>query len=153
MIEQVLPLAVLAAFAAAAAWTDIRQRRISNWLCLACALAGLAIALWLGGMSALGWHTAHMIVALVIGMVLFAIRAIGGGDGKFYAAVAAFFPLQQSLLLGAAIGIFGGILLLVFIVWRRTLGRKLTETGDRVFAKLPYGVAIGAGALALAILG
>lgn len=153
MMAQVIPPAVLALFALAAAWTDVRQRRIPNLLSLACALAGLAIALWLGGLAGLGWHAAHMAVALVIGMVLFAIKVVGGGDAKFYAGVAAFFPLQQGLLLGAAIGISGGVLLLFFIVWKRTAGRKVDMSGNRNMAKLPYGVAIGAGALLLALLG
>ena len=150
MMEQVLPPAVLALFALAAAWSDVRQRRISNLLSLACALAGLAIALWLGGLAGLGWHAAHMVVALVIGMVLFAIKVVGGGDAKFYAAVAAFFPLQQGLALGATIAILGGVLLVVFIIWRRVLRRGTQAKGN--FAKLPYGVAIGAGAVALSLV-
>ena len=153
MIEAYLPVAVLAVFAAIAAWTDVTQRRIPNWLCLACLVAGLALAAWTGGMSALGWHAAHAVIALLIGMALFAIKAIGGGDGKFYPAVASFFPLQQGLLLGAAIGIAGGVLLILFIVWKRTAGRKMDASGNRNMAKLPYGVAIGAGALVLALMG
>lgn len=149
-------LAILLAFALAAGWSDVTRRRISNRLVLVCLLVGLALAPFAAGpdssaLAAFGWHLASAAVALVVGMVLFAVRAIGGGDAKFYAAVAAYFPLQQGLNLGITIAIAGGVLLLVWAVWRYATRKRRTPGMDEGhFARLPYGVAVGAGALVVA---
>lgn len=152
MIAEYVSLAALLAFAIAAGWTDITRRSIANRLVFACLVAGLALAIWTGGIEALGWHVAHMAVALVIGMILFAIGAIGGGDGKYYAAVAAYFPLQQGLHLGVAIALAGGLLLVVWFAWRQATKARRTPGEEGHFARLPYGVAIGAGAVTLSAL-
>ena len=152
MTPAIVTLAALVLFALAAAWTDVTTRRIGNRLVLACLVVGLGIATWSGGIENLGWHVAHAAVALVIGMVLFAIGAMGGGDGKFYAAVAAYFPLQLGLQLGIAIALTGFVVLVVWFVWRQATRSRRTPEDDGLFSRLPYGVAIGAGAVVLAAL-
>lgn len=130
------------------AYTDIRQRRLANWLSLALLAFGLAHGFALGGWPAVGWHGAHAVIALVVGMLLFAGRIIGGGDAKFYAGMAAYFPLAMGLKLVIWVTLVGGALVLGWILLRRMRGVPLRRDGDH--GKFPYGVAIAAGGLALA---
>ena len=81
-------------------------------------------------------------------MALFAAGLFGGGDAKFYAGMAAYFPLSAGFSLLLYVAIAGGILALGWIVGRRMLGGKFAEPKG-AYAKLPYGVAIAAGGLSL----
>ena len=139
--------AALAVSAVAAGWSDARHRRIPNWLCAATAIAGLAFAIW-----ANGWHGAlgnalHFLIALIAGMALFRMRVFGGGDAKYYAAVAAWFSLQQAVLLLLAVTLSGLVLLVIWFATRRLAGMPIRKTAGTGMDGLPYGIAIGAGAV------
>ena len=141
-------LGALGLFTGTGALLDIFTRRLPNILCGVMLLAGLGLAFASGGWMALGLHAAHAALALVVGYILFIGGIFGGGDGKFYAAVASFFSLTNMLMLFAVIT-FAGLLLAIFWFSLKRIKRsRASETGD--FGKLPYGVAIGAGALAYA---
>ena len=141
------PLAVLAALCAAATWFDLAERRIPNWLCAVAAVCGLAAAFLQGGLGDMGNHALHMVIALVGGMVLFAIGGFGGGDAKLYAAVASWFALQQALLLLVSVALSGLLLLIVWFGYRRARGIPVRRVHETAFDGLPYGVAIGLGAM------
>jgi prepilin peptidase CpaA len=136
-----IAFALLACLAAYGAWTDVTRRHISNWLSLATLVAGLGFAAYVATPTLFLLHLAHFAVALAIGMGLFAVGAWGGGDGKFYAAVAAWFPLGAFFNLVLAISMVGFAMLVVMLVKsRRNLFRKDSKG-------VPYGVAIGMGAV------
>ncbi|MFZ9396572.1 MAG: A24 family peptidase [Erythrobacter sp.] len=130
------------------AYTDIRERRLANWLSLALLVFGLAHGFAQGGLPEMGWHGAHAAIALLVGMALFAGGIIGGGDAKFYTGMAAYFPLAMGLKLVMWVTLLGGALVLVWILQRRLRGIPLKRDGDH--GKFPYGVAIAVGGLALA---
>ena len=158
--------AAFVAVMAVAGVLDLRTRRIPNWL----TLGGLAVALLLRGLTGTGPLLDGLAGAgfgLVTGLLLFMLRALGGGDGKLLMTAGAFFgfaPMVGALL---AIGILGGLLGVVEAVRRgvilpalynaggmlkrwATLGRagaaRTLESPGAV--KVPYGVAIAAGAIA-----
>lgn len=143
-------LGALGVFSAAGALLDGYRRRLPNLLCGAMLLVGLALAFATGGFATFGLHLAHAVLALVIGYLLFMAGIFGGGDGKFYAATASFFPLWK--MIGLIIAITAaGFLLAVFWFSAKRIWRSLRDLkGD--FAKLPYGVAIAAGAVGYALL-
>lgn len=143
-------LGALGVFSVAGALLDAFKRKLPNLLCLAMLVAGLVLAFLSGGLTALGLHFAHAALALVIGYLLFMGGIFGGGDGKFYAATAAFFPITQ--MLGLIVGItMAGLVLAIIWFGLKRINRSLREKkGD--FAKLPYGVAIAVGALAQAAM-
>jgi prepilin peptidase CpaA len=144
-------LAVCLALAAAGAAWDIGLRRIPNWLCLALALAALGYAWVATGAGGLGWSAAHAGIALVVGILLFALGAIGGGDAKFYAAAALAVPLQGGLALLGWTSAAGLVLLVVMIVGNRLFARTRQSLQQLRKMEVPYGVAIAAG-FALATL-
>ena len=145
---QIADCAVLAVIGLYGAWLDIRFRRLPNWLCLAALAAGLGFSLVAGGWAAGGWALLHAVVALAIGAGMFALGGIGGGDAKFYAGMAAWFPLQAGLGLLVSVSLTGLILLVVWMAIRgRLLRARPNLPKDSEFRKLPYGVAIAGGAL------
>lgn len=146
------PLAILASalavvFAGLAAHWDVRHRTIPNWLCLATGACGLLLAAIPFDANQWLMHTAHLLAALAIGMGLFALHWWGGGDAKFYAAVAGWFPLAGFFQLIFWISIAGLVLVLGDLARRK--GKLLARA--RAANALPYGVAIAAGMIATVV--
>jgi prepilin peptidase CpaA len=136
-------LALFAAFAAAGAYFDARYRTIPNVLNGAMAAAGLSAVLLMQGGPAALWAIAHLIAALLLGIAAYSFKLWGGGDAKFYAATAAWFPLPDFPRLIIAISLAGFALLLGwFLVARFARHERVGR-----HAQLPYGLAIAAGGL------
>lgn len=158
MLPPVIAAAAVLAFPAlvlAAAIKDATSFIIPNWISLALIgvfpLAALAVGLPL---PALGLHLATGFGVLVLGMIMFALRWIGGGDAKLFAAAAlwAGWPALMTLILGA--GVIGGGLAMLLLSLRSPAVRPLVLLGPSWVVRLaepgeaaPYGVAIAAGAL------
>ena len=130
-------LAMLAIALLVAAFTDLRSRHIGNWLNGAIAL-GAPLFWWASGLSL--WPD----VALQLGValttfaalaVLFALRAMGGGDVKLLTALALWIAPMLFLKLLVVMALVGGVLTLVFGAWH--VMRKRREK-----LAIPYGVAI-----------
>ena len=125
-----------------AAFTDIRRRQIDNWLNGAIA-AGAPLYWWASGLAlwpGVAWQVGVAAVTLAILAVLFALRAMGGGDVKLLTALALWIdPLNfVRLLIGMAL--IGGLLTLVLGAWHILRRRR-----DKL--AVPYGVAISSAAL------
>ena len=137
-----LLLAALAIALLFAAFTDIRRRQIDNWLNATIA-AGAPLYWWASGMALwpdVAWQLGVAAVTLVFLAILFATRAMGGGDVKLLTALALWIqPLWfVRLLIGMAL--IGGVLTIVLGVWHITRHRR-----DKL--AIPYGVAISSAAL------
>lgn len=131
---------------------DGLTRRLPNWLALVLLVYGLAHGFALAGWSGLGWHAAHMAIALLAGMAVFAMGIFGGGDAKFYAGMAAFFPLSQALDLLLWVSIVAIVTILVWMIGRRIPPFKRFRKDEGDFGKFPYGVAMAFGGVAAAWL-
>lgn len=142
---------ILLSVCAAGIWLDIRTRRLPNWLCLLALATGVAATMVLGQTSAIGSHLLHMALALFAGMALFQFGVIGGGDAKFYAAIAAWFPLSMAFYLLVSVSLAGLAGVLVWLGWRRLAGIRMRRDSGNDADKFPYGIAIGLGGI-LAIL-
>ena len=139
-----VPLGIVAAYGS---WSDLRLRKIPNWLCLANLILGLAWMAYASGWSGAGYAGLHVAVALLVGMALTALGAIGAGDAKFYASMAAWLPLDRAIWLLVSVALAGLVLLLGFMLWRLAFRARAAPDKHSDFAKLPYGLAIGAGGL------
>jgi prepilin peptidase CpaA len=147
MLLKFLPIALLFLAWITASWLDVRYRRVPNWLCGVTALAGLAMGFIEGGAPALGGQALHAAIVLALGMVLFRFGVFGGGDAKFYTGVAAWFGLPKALMLLIAISFCGAVLLFAWFGYRRLRRLPVSKRGGNPFDALPYGIAIGAGAV------
>jgi prepilin peptidase CpaA len=131
-----------------ASWLDVSVRKLPNWLSLLTLATGLAVALSSSGLPAIGSHLAHAAIALLAGMVLFRFGIVGGGDAKFYAAVASWFSLSTAAGLLVAVSLSGLVIFLVWFVWRRLTKQPIrAPSPDSTSDKLPYGIAIAAGGI------
>jgi prepilin peptidase CpaA len=153
MLAATLFTLVGAAALTGAAW-DLATLKIPNWISLVLLALFPALALAAG----LGWadaavHVAVGVVALMLGVALFAGGIIGGGDAKLFAALALYMGLQTIGPYLLAVGIAGGVLAVVLALLRSTPVRALLDRLSwaheivRPGAGVPYGIAIAAGGL------
>ena len=136
------------------AMSDLVSYKIPNWVSLGLA-ALFAVAAVLSGMplETVGWHTLVCAVALVVGMILFGFNFIGGGDAKMFAACALWMGPNYIVQYCVYFALVGGLFSLTLLFLRRgalpaftvrvpVLNQLLTPN-----AGIPYGVALGIGAL------
>jgi len=132
------------AVAGLGAFLDVRERRLPNWLCGALAvLAPLGLALS-AGPAQVPWSLLHAALALGIGMVLYRLGGIGGGDAKFYASAAAAVPVGNALSLLGWTSVAGLVLLVAMVAGRRLTKGPQGRQSLRGWS-VPYGAAIFAG--------
>lgn len=154
MIAQSLLMILLPALLAAAAAFDLASFTIPNLLSLALVLAfgffGLAAHF---SLTLFSLHLLAGLIALVLGFVLFARSYIGGGDAKFFAAVALWLGLHDLLAYALVASLLGGLLTVTLLALRQLpLPANLARRGwilklHEKSSGIPYGVALAAGAL------
>ena len=138
--------AILSIAAVTGGWLDVTSRRLPNWLCVATFAAGLGFVAAVLGPVGAAWALAHAMIALLLGMLLFRFDMIGAGDAKFYAACAAWFPLQHALALLVSVSFAGLILVFGWFGYRQF--RRIRDDAEKGrFGMVPYGLAIAAGAV------
>jgi prepilin peptidase CpaA len=148
-----------------AAWTDLRDRKIPNWLTIPGIFAGLALNLYFRGWHGLKVSLEGAGLALLVMLPLVLLRALGAGDWKLMGAVGAFLgPALFPFVLAASVFVAG---LMAIVQTVRT--RRVVETlrnlavlvqgflslrinpeislDNPVLMKLPFGVAVAAGTL------
>lgn len=137
---------VLGICALIGAYLDVTLRRLPNWLSVSTGLAGFGFVFAEFGKAQLPWAAGHAAIALLVGMALFRMGWIGGGDAKFYAACAAWFPLQDGLTLLILVSLAGLLLVFGWFGYRQfRRDRDNPEKGK--FGMVPYGLAVAVGAI------
>ena len=147
-------LAVLPALAIVAGLKDLTSMKIPNWISGLLILGFFPAALALGlPPAAIGLHLAVAVAALLIGMGLFALNLLGGGDVKLMAAACLWLGLSGSGVFVLATAVVGGVFSLALLVSRAWL-QPYVGAGPGWLVQLmepkghiPYGVAIAIGAL------
>ncbi|MEJ2541401.1 MAG: prepilin peptidase [Gemmatimonadota bacterium] len=145
--------------------TDVRERRIPNWVTAGGALVGVLFAALPSGIG-LGASVLGLAVGLAVTLPVYAVGALGAGDAKLLAAVGAFMGAGSLLSVMLYAGLAGGLLGLLSAARRGVLIPVLLETknwfihavtlgrhgrrhtiDDPEASTIPYGVAIAAGAM------
>jgi prepilin peptidase CpaA len=161
-----------------AALEDIRTRRIPNWLTGSVAalyplyaLAAPTSVAWLGALGA-------GVLVFLLGWLLFARGIMGGGDVKLITAVTLWAGIEHLALFAAVTSLSGGVLGIASLIrerwgWRLAplanlgsatvalagrQGRSLPDAAEDAPVQdmvksptLPYGIAVAAGGLAVAL--
>jgi prepilin peptidase CpaA len=128
--------------------------RIPNWLNALIVVLFFPMALVTGmPAEAILWHVIAAIAVLAVGFGLFSTGLIGGGDAKLLAAVGLWFGWPALLPFLVFTTIAGGVLALAVNLWalveveRDVQGYGWMKRWFNFKAKLPYGMAIAAGAI------
>lgn len=152
---------------AVATFTDLRSRRIPNWLVLPFMLIGIVVSGWLHG-----WHGIEQSFAgLGLGVLLLGVfcfmGGMGMGDLKLCAAIGAWIGPSQLILALVLTGVVGGVMAVCWAIAGGFLGELFSGTGDLLFGvkdrglrphpdmvldnplarKMPYAPAIAIGTL------
>jgi prepilin peptidase CpaA len=147
--------------------TDLRSRRIPNWLSLPFLAAGLAVSSWLYGWHGVGQSLAGAALGLLIFGFLFWMGGMGAGDVKLCAAIGAWIGPYQLLIALVLTGLAGGVMVLCWAAFGGFLKELFQGTGDMVLGwtkreaggetkrgvgnalgrKMPYAPAIAIGTL------
>lgn len=113
--------------------TDLRSRRIPNWLVLPFLVAGIFVSSWLNGWRGL----AHSLEGIALGGAIFGVLAVMGGMGmgdvKLCAAIGAWIGPGQLILALVLTGITGGIMALCWAAAGGFLGELFRGAGNLVF--------------------
>jgi len=155
------PLVVLALGLGTAIVTDIRTRRIPNWLTAGMVAAGFGIAFGGGTVT-----PAHAALGLLVGLLLMlpghVIGATGAGDVKLMAAVGALVGSGSILQVFLYTAVAGGVFAVAVAVRRGRLQQTVSDTAMLVASpsmartaieapnranRFAYGPAIAAGTL------
>jgi prepilin peptidase CpaA len=160
-----LSTAALIAFVASVALVDLRTHRIPNLLCLAGAIAGMALQSFSQGADGALAGLGGAGVGLCMFLPFYALRAFGAGDVKAMAAVGAFLGPEQALVAVAATLMAGSVLGIgvllriaaspasafyrVFAVIGApfSIARGAERSASAGQERFPYGAAIAAGAI------
>jgi prepilin peptidase CpaA len=105
-----LPAAAVFVSAAVACVTDLRARRIPNWLTFGSAALALGVHGALSGWAGAQHAGAGWIVGTLLFLPLFLLRGMGGGDVKLLAAFGAWLGPGEVLWLAAYTSMAGGVI-------------------------------------------
>jgi len=155
------------ALATVAAVIDVREHRIPNWLTYPGIILGVVLR-WLAfGWNGLGTALAGCLLAGGIVFLFYVVRALGAGDVKLLAAIGSLVGPGHVVVVLLATAICGGVLGIVYALYRGRLGTTLRNVGsvlkfhsgsglsvhpelnlDNPSAlRMPYGLAIATGTL------
>jgi len=152
---------------AVATFTDLKSRRIPNWLVLPFMVAGIAVSGWLNGWHGIENSLEGLGLGILIYGILFWMGGMGAGDVKLCAAIGAWIGPGQLFIALVITGMAGGIMVLCWAAVGGFLKELFTGAGDLAFGwkdrglhrdpelvlanpskrKMPYAPAIALGTL------
>lgn len=148
-----------------AAVSDIRTFRIPDSLSLLVVALFVASVTFGQSVDSLASHMASMGAAFLLGLVAFRYRIMAGGDVKLITAVSLWIGVKDLHILLTWIALAGGVQAVLVILVHHTkvrleegaIGEASKRNGSRLRSelsgqRLPYGVAIAAGAVCTLLL-
>lgn len=111
----------LVAVVLAAGFTDVRSRRIPNWLTLSGLVLGFGLQILFSGAAGAAQSGKGLGLALLVYVPLYLLRGMGAGDVKLMAAVGSLTGPSNWLSIFFATAIIGGLLSLIVVAHKRRL--------------------------------
>jgi prepilin peptidase CpaA len=150
---------------AVATFTDLRNRRIPNWLVVPFMGLGIVVSAWLHGWHGLGQSFAGLGLGILLYGFLFWMGGMGAGDVKLAAAIGAWIGPNQLFFALIVTAMVGGLMVFVWALFGGFLKELFTGAGNLAFGfkkravreemvlsnplkrKMPYAPAIAIGTL------
>lgn len=152
---ELLPVLILPMLLTIAAVSDMTTMTIPNWISGLLILAFLTLSITFGmSPGQIGLSFGVGFAVLILGMILFALGWLGGGDAKLLAATSLWFGWSAVFPFLVYTMLVGGVLSLVMINFRRlslpprALAVPWVVRMHKIDEGLPYGIAIAIGGLA-----
>jgi prepilin peptidase CpaA len=117
---------------AVATFTDLRSRRIPNWLVLPFMVSGIVISGWLHGLHGIEQSLAGLALGGLLFGILGLMGGMGMGDVKLCAAIGAWIGPSQMLVALVLTGLAGGIMALCWAAAGGFLGELFKNTGNLI---------------------
>jgi prepilin peptidase CpaA len=127
-VSKLVMMAPLALLLICTALTDLRRRRIPNWLTLAIAAGGFAQSFTALSLTSPLQALAGLGAGLALGLMLYSAGGLGAGDAKLLAAVGTWVGPWGIVLVFAAASIVGLAVVLVQSLHQGTLKALLQNT-------------------------
>ncbi|MFP5204607.1 MAG: prepilin peptidase [Acidobacteriota bacterium] len=126
------PTLIVVAIATA---TDLRSRRIPNWLVFPFFAAGVGISVWMRGWHGFGNSLEGAALGLLLYGALFWVGGMGAGDVKLCTAIGAWIGPQQLFLALVFAALIGGAMAVVWAVSGGFFTELLQGTGLLLLGK------------------
>ena len=121
---------LLATLSVIAAFSDIRARRIPNWLTLSGVIAGFGMNAFLyEGWPGLSLSLGGLAVGFGVYFVLYLLRAMGAGDVKMMAAVGAMVGFRDWIGIFLLTALIGGVAALALVTARGRFRKTVWNVG------------------------
>lgn len=150
-----------------ATFTDLRSRRIPNWLVLPFLVLGVVVSAGFYGWHGIGQSLSGLGLGALVFGILFWLGGMGMGDVKLCIAIGAWIGPTQLLIAMVITGFAGGVMALCWAAFGGFLGELFKGSGDLLFGlktrglrphpelvlsnpltrKMPYAPAIAIGTL------
>lgn len=124
--------------AVVAGWTDLRDRRIPNWLTVPGLLVGMTLNSFLGGWSGLKTSLLGAGLGLVLLLPFVLLRSLGAGDWKLAGALGAFAGPRMlvDLLLGSIF--VAGIMAAALVISKRRVRQTMRNIGHILISLVTF---------------
>jgi prepilin peptidase CpaA len=121
-----------------AGWTDLRSRRIPNWLTVPACLLGIVASSVIGGWGGLKTSLLGTGLGLALLLPFVLLRSLGAGDWKFAGALGAFTGpvLLLDLLIGSVF--VAGIMALALVIYKRRLLVTIRNIGHILISLVTF---------------
>lgn len=116
-----------------ATFTDLRNRRIPNWLVLPFLAAGFAVSGWLQGWHGLLLSLEGAALGLVVYGFFFWMGGMGAGDVKLCAAIGAWIGPSQLFIALVITGMVGGVMVVCWAAFGGFLKELFSSAGNLAF--------------------
>jgi prepilin peptidase CpaA len=125
---------------AVATVTDMRSRRIPNWLTLPFLVAGFFASAWVGGWHGVGQSLAGFALATVVYGFLHFMGGMGMGDVKLCAAVGVWIGPSQTLMALVITAMVGGVMAFGWAIVGGFVGELFNGSGELLFGMRKRGL-------------
>ena len=117
MLSEIIPLIAVILFMALALATDLKERKIPNWLTVSSAVLGLVYHLAFGGWAGLTLSLGGFATGFGLLLLLWLTGSGGGGDVKLMGAVGAWLGAFTTLIVFIGSAVAAMVCMVAVLIW------------------------------------